>query len=217
MGKGHKRSRENVICGRKFCRDCGIWRLACFFPLTSKVSQDGTPILQSRCDTCNRTYWREQRRRNVERRRATQREWYRIERRLAGVKPRYPDEHGHRSWVTGEVSYPLEPYKPIADPWGSRRDQVNATAFIEWYDEWIKRNEGIARGMFEDTQIEQPRATVEDICALSGFSAKIISNARYSGTISYAKAEAFLVNAGHPEPWVILEEADSGDRQPQAA
>lgn len=48
-----------IVCGRKFCSVCGIWRLACFFPAVLD-HRTGKVIRYSRCDTCNRLHGRQQ-------------------------------------------------------------------------------------------------------------------------------------------------------------
>lgn len=220
MGKGRRNgwTREPVVCGRKFCKDCGVWRQACFFPRASKNTVSGEPILQARCDTCSRIYWNEMRKRRGARRRAQQREWYRIERRLQGIRPRYPDERGHRSRLDGKVHFPLEPYQPINHTAAAKREQVDATRFLEWYDDFNaehveRRGTSFPGFVASQWSLDSHVVTVGDICELIGVRERSIRRARETGRIAYGVAEAFLTVAGHPEPWRLLdEEAVYADR-----
>lgn len=105
------------------------------------------------------------------------------------------DHHLRGARITHRAT--VLPYRPLG---GRDVAMVNATMFLEWYDSWRARRAALEQYQGRDL------ASVEEICVLSGFSPKRLSDARKFGRIDYAKAEAFLVNAGCQEPWRLLQE-----------
>jgi hypothetical protein len=54
-----KRARRNgttppgIVCGRKFCPECGKWRHVCFFPIYgTTTSKSGELRIQGACENC---------------------------------------------------------------------------------------------------------------------------------------------------------------------
>lgn len=203
MGKGRRGGwkREPIVCGRKFCQGCGIWRhVSDYRPTHYYYKGERIVTLGGRCDACRCEYRRKWRQRNFNKVGPLDRERARILRRLKGARPRYEDERGY----TGQL--PLEPYEPINGVHAARREQVDATRFFEWYDEWKRKyNERQSEGHGGWTS-RQYVVSGEDLCKMAGFNAKRLRDARARGTISYSQAEAFLTLAGHPEPWRLLDE-----------
>lgn len=126
--------------------------------------------------------------------RARRAELQRLDRRLQGA------------WMQRHAE--ALPYTPLSVR-SARVAMVDATAFLEWFETWVERRVALVGGaQYLD---RGDVVSIEEVCALSGFSPKRISDARRTGRIDYAKAEAFLTNAGCQEPWRVLQ--SDGERR----
>ncbi len=98
--------RNPLVCGRKFCPDCGRWRHACDFRVTR---HHGKERLDSYCDTCRLRFKRRARSRWTPEQRALHREyqrfWTEAQRRAVGTpsrtfRRRVPSDRKERSLLS---------------------------------------------------------------------------------------------------------------------
>jgi hypothetical protein len=91
-----------------------------------------------------------------------------------------------------------------------RKDAVDSAAFLEWLEDWKKRQRAITYPSHGNrrrpggstalsewySMIERPVATIEDLAELAGCSPKAFSRARTTGRVSINVVDRTLVAAG---------------------
>lgn len=109
-------------------------------------------------------------------------------------------------WPVNHLPDAIGAYKPINHTATAKREQVDATSFLEWYDDYVIRQEKLRgnKRPFGGRYV----VSIETLCKMVGVSERRIRAARETGKISYPVAEAFLTIAGHPEPWRVLDGED---------
>lgn len=109
----HAAVRNPLVCGRKFCAECGRWRLALDFRPDRHNTGSG---LRSYCLACERIRKRRKRERMTEdqreRHREYQRIWAEVRRRQAGTPERV---FYHRARVTDRYERILLPTTPLLE------------------------------------------------------------------------------------------------------